>query len=69
MLLSLYYDIKDKISLNTSNLTYKRLSLISNRNVHNRKILAVRGYFYNINIYQQYKFKFYDKFFEKSQCN
>lgn len=45
MSLSLYYDIKDKISLNVSNLTYKRLSLISNRNVHNRKILTVRGYF------------------------
>ena len=45
MSLSLYYDIKDKISLNVFNLPYKRLSLISNRNVHNRKILTVRGYF------------------------
>ena len=50
MLLSLYYDIKDKISLNTSNLTYKRLSLISNRNIYNRKILTVRGYLIIVNI-------------------
>ena len=46
MSLSLYYDIKDKISLNVSNLSYKRLSLIIKRNIHNRKILTVREYFY-----------------------
>ena len=67
MSLFLYYDIKDKISLNVSNLLYKRLSLISKRNTCSRKkILTVREYFYSINIYQQFKFKFYDKFFEKS---
>ena len=67
MSLFLYYDINSKISLNTSNLTYKRLSLINNRNIHNRKnIDCERIFFYNINIYQQFKFKFYDKFFEKS---
>ena len=54
MLLSLYYDIKDKISLNISNLPYKRLSLISNRNVHNRKILIAREYLIIANIVFNY---------------
>ena len=47
MSLFLYYSINSKISLNVSNLPYKRLSLISNRNVHNRKNIACKKIFYN----------------------
>ena len=49
MLLSLYYDIKDKISLNVFNLPYKRLSLISKRNTCNRKNIGCKRIFDNIN--------------------
>ena len=54
MSLSLYYDINSKISLNVSNLPYKRLSLISKRNIYNRKILTVREYLIIVNIVFNY---------------